>query len=284
MGVEGWAWWTWGMMSMEADVMRSARQSTRRSPLRERPLRLPGESIQEEIDNLAFDELVPWVMTIVVVAFYALMEWIQFVTKARPNPWLVSGIAVLVVGYSLYRLRRATARLRLLKQGLRGERAVAEVLDELRAGGAAVYHDIPGDGFNVDHVVLTRRGVFAIETKTISKRPDSRVTFRDGVLLVDGRSLDRDPLKQARAAADWIQGTLKASTGITFPVRGVVLFPGWFVEPMSKTNGTNTWVLNPKALAAFIDKEPMRLSDPDLHLAAYHLARYVRSVASAIRG
>jgi len=133
-------------------------------------------------------------------------------------------------------------------------------------------------------VVLTRRGVFAIETKTISKRPDSRVTFRDGVLLVDGRSLDRDPLKQARAAADWIQGTLKASTGITFPVRGVVLFPGWFVEPMSKTNGTNTWVLNPKALAAFIDKEPMRLSDPDLHLAAYHLARYVRSVASAIRG
>jgi hypothetical protein len=38
-------------------------------------------------------------------------------------------------------------------------------------------------------------------------------------------------------------------------------------------------VLEPKALPAFIQQEPMSVSAADVALAAFHLSRYVRSEA-----
>ena len=36
--------------------------------------------------------------------------------------------------------------------------------------GFHVYHDFPAEGFNIDHIVVGAKGVFAVETKTRSKR------------------------------------------------------------------------------------------------------------------
>jgi len=79
-----------------------------------------------------------------------------------------------------------------------------------------------------------------------------------------------------RAASDWLRRTLEESTGKRLPVRGVVVFPGWFVEPMSAEAKNDIWVLEPKSLPAFIEQEPRRLSDSDVALAAFHFGRYVR--------
>jgi hypothetical protein len=38
------------------------------------------------------------------------------------------------------------------------------------------------------------------------------------------------PVIQVNSASTWLQNTLKASTGKTFTVKPVILFPGWFVE------------------------------------------------------
>ena len=46
------------------------------------------------------------------------------------------------------------------------------MLEDLRAQGYAVFHDIPGDGFNVDHALIGPAGIFAIETKTRAKPAD----------------------------------------------------------------------------------------------------------------
>jgi len=59
----------------------------------------------------------------------------------------------------------------------------------------------------------------------------------------------------------------------TYPA--VALFPGWFVEPIPK--GSLGWVLNPQALPSFIQHEPARINESDLHIAAFHLARYIRA-------
>lgn len=157
---------------------------------------------------------------------------------------------------------------------------MAEVLESLRAKGAVVFHDVPGEGFNVDHIVLTKNGVYAIETKTLSKRSRASVTFNHGTVLVDGHPLDRDPLLQAKAAANWVRATLAGSTGKTFPVRPVVLFPGRFVQPMKSPGAPEVWVLNPRALPTFIENDPLPLSDSDLSLAAYHMDRYIRVAGS----
>ncbi len=101
------------------------------------------------------------------------------------------------------------------------------------------------DCFNLDHVVLSSHGVFALETKTHCKpaRGSASVTFDGETLLVNGFKPERDPITQAQGNARWLSEMLRASTGKEFPIRPVVLFPSWFVEPFSK--GSQTWVLNP---------------------------------------
>jgi hypothetical protein len=85
-----------------------------------------------------------------------------------------------------------------------------------------------------------------------------------------------DPI-EVTSAARWLAKRLEESTGKPFAVRGVVVFPGWFVEQRSPTG--HVWVLGPKALPAFIEKEPASILPADVVLAAFHLSRYVSEAA-----
>ncbi len=151
------------------------------------------------------------------------------------------------------------------------------MLDELRSEGAVVFHDILGRGFNIDHVVLSRHGIYALETKTFSKRLGAEALFDGKTLLLDGRTPTRDPLAQAVAAADWIRSTLKAMTAKDYPVRPVVVLPGWYVRLAKDADRSGIWVLNPKMLGAFVSKDPPRIPEEDLRLAVFCLARYIKS-------
>ena len=46
-----------------------------------------------------------------------------------------------------------------------GERLVGETLNQLSGDTTYVFHDIPGERFNVDHIIVSTRGVYVIETK-----------------------------------------------------------------------------------------------------------------------
>src|SRR5690606_23533501 len=92
-------------------------------------------------------------------------EWFQFAAK----PWLVTACAAAFVGWTVYRVVRLRPRLRALRLGMEGERAVGQFLERLREDGYHVFHDVVAVNFNVDHVLVGPAGVFAIETKTWSK-------------------------------------------------------------------------------------------------------------------
>ncbi len=128
----------------------------------------------------------------------------------------------------------------------------------------------------LDHVVICTRGIYAIETKTLSKPwPQATVSVEGDELRIAGRIPHRNPIKQVAAAAQWLEGLLEQSTGRKFDVRAVVVFPGWYVEQQSPRG--DVWVLEPKALPAFIEKEPTALAPSDVSLATFHLSRFVRS-------
>lgn len=119
-------------------------------------------------------------------------------------------------------------RVAQLKQGRDGELVVGQFLDGLREDGARIFHDIPGEGFNLDHVVISQKGFFVVETKTLSKPyPDARITIDGEQILVAGRTMDRDPIKQARSQVSWLSKVLEETTGKRFPIKGSVVFPGW---------------------------------------------------------
>ena len=131
--------------------------------------------------------------------------------------------------------------------------------------------------FNIDHVVISPNGIYLIETKTYSKpaKKESKISFDSDNVFVDRRVVDRQPIRQAKALSKWLQELLQKSTGEKFFIQPVILFPGWFVEPMKK--GQEVWILNPKALPTFIANEPVRLKETDVHLVTFHLSRYIRT-------
>lgn len=152
---------------------------------------------------------------------------------------------------------------------------VGQYLERLREHGYQVFHDVLGARFNLDHVLIGPAGIFTIETKTWSKRPDSRIVFDGDTITADGFTPDRNPVVQAKAQAGWLRELLAESTGRKFPARPVILFPGWWVE-QGKGTTREVWVLEPKALPGFLDHEPEVLSAEDVKLASYHLSRFIR--------
>lgn len=156
-------------------------------------------------------------------------------------------------------------------------RSVGQFLDGLREGGARIFHDVPAEDFNLDHVVISTHGIYVVETKTITKpSADAKVIYDGERVTVAGHSPDRDPVKQAKAEANWLRQLLKQSTGRDFPVRGVVVYPRWWIEPTNKDRPREVWVLEPKALPKFIENAPAAMAAEDVAMASYHLSRYVR--------
>lgn len=205
-----------------------------------------------------------------------MVEVFQTITT---NPWNNDFFFFLAVGVSFYQIRKLLKEVRQLRQGREGERAVGQYLESFREIGCKVFHDIVGEGFNIDHVIIGGKGVFLIETKTYSKPEGQKPTIcYDGPSLVIDRFNDNDRiLNQARAASNWLQNIIKATTGKKYSVKPVVVFPGWFIESTKQANKSDVWVLNPKALSTYIDNQRTTLSHEEVTLVSYHLSRYIRA-------
>jgi Nuclease-related domain len=251
-----------------------------RSPLKVPPLRNPGQSLDEELQQLYVDKLLPYFLYPPLFIAYALGEWWRWYRPSLPHPWFMTMLALVSVTYSVYQVRKLLPKIHAVKLGRDGEKVVGQALEDLRTGGAIVLHDITADGFNVDHVVISNQGIFVIETKTNSKPngKDAKVVFDGEKITVGGWTPSRDPIKQVQANAAWVRDLLKESTGKSFPVKPVVLFPGWFIETVGPHAHDRVWVLNPKGLPAFMAKEKSVLTLEDVKMATCHLSRYIRSL------
>lgn len=255
--------------------------ANRRSPLREPPLRTAGQSLQELIDRVQGEEIDQYAALATAAICLAAFEWVAWFMHSPRQPLAICLVSAVVVVYSLLRIRWARMRLRALKLGRDGERAVADALDKLKTTGAVVLHDIVGDGFNVDHVVLGRKGIYAVETKTLSKPSGGEVTYDGKELKLAGFWPLGDPVGEVLAVASWLQRILKEMTGKHERVRPVVVFPGWYVRNQGAPERPDVWVLNPEQLPAIIDTQPQSLSEDDLRAAVFFLTRFIKTRANA---
>jgi hypothetical protein len=240
----------------------------------------PGESIGLEIRRLLVEDVTTYLALSAIFAVLAFCEWIRWLLNSAPtlrSAVLLTAVAGIAVVYSTTKIIGIRRQLRNLRQGMEGEKAVGQYLERLREKGYQVLHDVPGEKFNIDHVIIGQAGIFVIETKTISKPISGKpvVKYDGKQVIVNGFTPERDPITQAKALTRWIKELIKESTGRNFPVRPVVLYPGWFITKQPR--GAEVWVLNPKGLPPFLEKEEKTLPPEDVHLATYHLCRYIRN-------
>lgn len=250
-----------------------------KSPIKANPLRNPGESLNHRLQNIFLDGIVPYFIAALCFVLIAAWEWIRWYTQTSPNPVLFTVMAIPCIATLLWKIYKGRKEVKRIKLGLAGELAVGQFLERLRAQGSHIFHDIPGKGFNLDHVVIHSSGIYVIETKTLSKpdRGESKLVYDGNHILKNSTALDRNPITQVRANSRWLRELLENSTGKSFPIQPVILFPGWYIQLAENAQNSEVWVLNPKALPSFIVNNPACLRDDEVNMCSLHLSRYIRS-------
>jgi hypothetical protein len=221
--------------------------------------------------------MTPVMFTAVAFALAA-VEWARRLVPQWPSPWLFTGLFVVCAGFTAWRFRLGVAVMKQRRQGMRGERIVGQMLEDLRYFDCKVYHDVCEDGYNIDHVIIGPHGVFSVETKAISKpEGDARVVFDGEHVTVAGFKPDRDPVAQSRACARRIRQILKEYSGVEPRVTPVVLYVGWYVE--QRVPNPDTIVMNPIHFLQKFDRlrDPETLDAQQVAHLANNFERYLRS-------
>jgi hypothetical protein len=256
-------------------------------PVVDKLLRSPGESLRRELEKL--DEQVN--DTVVVSFFGPALATMFFVVSTPPiKPSSVatfSGIfllAVITIAFALlaWRLIYLINRRRAYRLGFTGERAVGEELNQLMLGGCHVFHDVPMEPYgNIDHVIVSRYGIFAVETKTVSKprMRDGKAGYR---VIFDGRFLrfphrsDDFAVGQAEHQGKRLANSLSQAIGERVSVEGILTLPGWMVERKARSN---LKVLNPKEIEKIVlDKSSPTLAEQLRRRVVYQLDQRCRDV------
>jgi len=255
------------------------RKKAKKSPITDNPLRNPGQSLDALLRNTLDEQVLPLLLAITMCFFGAFCDWYRWFLKI-PNhrPDLENVFYAALTSYCIFRIYTICRKTKNIKLARDGEKAVGQYLETLRAKGYCVFHDIIGNNFNIDHVIVGPQGIFTIETKTYSKPAQGKADiYFDGTSIsANGYKPDRNPIVQALAQSRWLSEQIQSSAGRTHSVKPVVVFPGWFVTSKAEARSSNVWVLNPKALDKFIDREPVKLEVEEIKLIAYHLSRYIR--------
>jgi hypothetical protein len=219
----------------------------RRNPLTKGLLRSAGHSLQERLDDVRGDMMA--LMAVVAPIPLVALNLTSRTIAAGAAIWVTWLFAIGALTWATFRIVMLVRIARDLRLGLEAEMAAGQELSQLMADGFAVFHDVPGDKkFNVDHVVVGRTGVFAVETKGRAKRERGdegghRVTFEQGRLNFPGWS-EVAPIEQAKRNAVWLGKWLTSAVGERISARPVLVLPGWFIERRSPSdvaiiNGAN---------------------------------------------
>lgn len=231
------------------------RRDRRRDPLTSELLRLPGASVAAQVDSIGeslFSNFLAALFAGVAILLMVLLRRIRADTIAFD--WIDAITCLPVLLYCLwvtYKTLRLMAQLRQNKAGLRAELATAQEIGAVLAGNNRMFHDVQAGTFNIDHVVVSLSGVFAVETKSRRKPPAGggadkvKVRYDGKALSFPGWS-ETEPIVQAERQAKWLAAYLRKATGESFPVTPVLALPGWFVENTARISEGMVRVINPK--------------------------------------
>lgn len=248
----------------------------KRTPLYKKPLRMAGQSLDNKMTDIVND-IMSYVFVIFFISILTIIEWISFYFPFPDARWIYSFLALIYIVYSVLKILPKIKEGKQIKLGMEGEKIVAEVLDELRVDGYKVYNDVINNNFNIDHVIVGPAGVFTVETKTWKKGKDKNIiSYDESNIRINGKNCFKNPIDQARGQVYWLSRFIEEKTKTKIRVRPVIIFPGWFVEPMKR--GADVWILNEKSLKTFLKNEEKILSSEQINFIASHIEDYNRNI------
>lgn len=253
----------------------------RRSALSRHLLRPAGHSLAEMLQRLR-DKLDMYLLELILVPLllisYLLLSRHALGDGMTFTAILLGVVALAHLAWRVVGVVRLQRQVRQLRIGLDAEMATGQELDQLMRQGAAVFHDLPADYGNIDHVVICRAGVYAVETKGRSKlqgvKNGHEVTF-DGQALIFPRWMETRPLSQAQQQAQWLSRWLSDAVGRKVAVTPVVMLPGWCIDRRGRSE---VRVMNPREKHSLLSGDGRPLDDRLLHAVAHAVEERCRNV------
>ncbi len=234
-------------------ALRKHRQ--RRSPLHGKQIgHLPGQQLLDRIDKAGEDAGVGYDIMIIALPMMFLVwatlriDWTQVRFGIDEAMFLVGWALVFIYGFWQY--QRHSKRKEQARDGLLAERVTGIQLNRLVALGCIVMHDLPCGDYNIDHVVIAPRGVFAVETKSVRK-PKSATPGAPDKVEFDGETLKfpdfptRKPIEQSRRQAKSLASNLREALGEAIRVHPAVALPGWWIEKTESGKTSDMFVFTP---------------------------------------
>lgn len=259
------------------------------SPLTRDLLRPAGHSLQEQIDDQRIDLFALMLMTPLVLLMFALLALLKNTldgTRISLGNLVIFGVmAAGTFSYFSYRIYKTVRRLQHLKLGYACELAVGQELDYLvrpKDHPYRVYHDIPFDGFNIDHLIISPNGVFVVETKGRSKPINDgskqfKVRLENNALHFPNH-VETEPLEQVRRNVTSVRNWLNSATGTDVPVGGILVLPGWYIELCQKA--TAPYVVSAAALPKVLPQLRVGMLElPHIQAIAHQVEQRVRDIA-----
>lgn len=241
-----------------------------RTPFTQKRERFPGQSLMKRLDELNEEVSIQAASLLTVpMGIYAVhLSYLYFGRRPfnQTEAIAAGGIAIVCMGYILFKLWGYLNERRKVRLGCEGEMIVGQALNRLMLKDYRVYHDFPADTFNIDHIVVGAKGVFAVETKTRSKRTTAN-RRQDATVEYDGRALhfpngtDIDMLAQAKRQSKWLAAWLSQAVGEELSVRAVLALPGWFVK---RTAAKGLPVVNPRQFDSLFEHISSRSLSPEM--------------------
>ena len=265
------------------------RRYPRQSPLTQNMLRPPGHSLRQKLESLDVESdtcLVFFFMTpLAVFAVHVSQSYfagepesvLRVVTSI-----VMAGAILAVVGRYLLHLMSERKKFAL---GLEGELVTGEELNQLMLDGCRVFHDIPFQYGNIDHVVVSCSGVFSVNAKLWGKPKEGG----NSEIVVDHqRNMIHFPdrqvpirINQLEGEARWLAEYLSKSVGQRLEVEPMLALPGWFAK--QRIGRGSVYVFNPRKPSKFFVQNRTVLSPQQIEQVAHQLEQLCRDVEPKYR-
>ena len=197
-------------------------------------LRSPGQSLDETMDGIR-DKLLEKLFLGSVVLMVGFISILLF-----GLPKYLYIVLVLMYAYIFWSVFKYFPVFRNYKLGRDGEKSVAQYLSIIARqlskedANMHIYHDLQNreKSFNIDHVVVSKKGIFIFETKTYRKEEGVTNTIRSNgkELFRNGHKLTNNIPLQVKSQIKWLQSELLQKTGKRYTIFSAIVFVGWYVE------------------------------------------------------
>ena len=257
-----------------------------RSPLKQPPLHNPGESLLEKRYDLIGEQFLPYFAVAAAFILLSAYLWAIQLGWMKIQAPLFTFITAILVVLSFWKCKKTVKQVRLINRGLAAEKAVGQFLEQFRAQGYKVLHDIPvktGEiSFNIDHLLIGPKGIFTIETKSWRKplKGQCIIVYDGQKVLVNGRAPTRDPIAQVLGQSAWLRDYLASCTALTsIPITPIVVYPGWFINYLQAGNA-KVKVANEQLIWPCIQSTHHQLEPNDAKLIESRLTDYIQRHSS----